>query len=432
MILISFLGAMAGLVTAILLILRKVQPVYALMAGAILGGLTGGASMQDTINCMFGGSKEMLPAVLRVLAAGVLAGVLMESGASVTIAEVIIKKTGEKRFLLALALSTFILTASGVFIYVSVITVAPIALALGSRTHTSKEAILLAMIGGGKSGNIISPNPNSIAVADNFKVELTSVMLAGIIPAVAGILITVILATAIRKKKGEMILDTEIHYEHKNLPCFWAAISGPLIAIVLLALKPTLGIKMDPIIALPVGGIGGAAIMGKLKHMNRFSAAGLEKTLGVAVLLLCTGSIAGIISNSTLKDIIIHGLQISRLPGFLLAPVSGIVMSAATASTTSGAAVASTVFGKTIVALGVRGLAAAAMINAGATVLDHLPHGSFFHASAGSVALSIRQRLKLIPYETLIGLFLTFVSILLYYISLNYFRYDIYSCSRFF
>lgn len=56
----------------------------------------------------------------------------------------------------------------------------------------------------------------------------------------------------------------------------------------------------------------------------------------------------------------------------------------------------------------------AAMIHAGSTVLDHLPHGSFFHATGGSVFLSMKERLKLIPYESLVGLTLTIVSTIIY------------------
>ena len=46
------------------------------------------------------------------------------------------------------------------------------------------------------------------------------------------------------------------------------------------------------------------------------------------------------------------------------------------------------------------------MTNAGATVLDHLPHGSFFHATGGSIGMDLKERLRLIPYESLIGLVL--------------------------
>ncbi|MBJ5951443.1 GntP family permease, partial [Salmonella enterica subsp. enterica serovar Typhimurium] len=40
---ISTLGAIAALVVAIVLILRKVSPAYGMMAGALVGGLIGGA-----------------------------------------------------------------------------------------------------------------------------------------------------------------------------------------------------------------------------------------------------------------------------------------------------------------------------------------------------------------------------------------------------
>ena len=53
---------------------------------------------------------------------------------------------------------------------------------------------------------------------------------------------------------------------------------------------------------------------------------------------------------------------------------------------------------------------AAAMTNAGATVLDHLPHGSFFHATGGSIGMDLKERLRLIPYESLIGLVLVAMS----------------------
>jgi GntP family gluconate:H+ symporter len=89
-------------------------------------------------------------------------------------------------------------------------------------------------------------------------------------------------------------------------------------------------------------------------------------------------------------------------------------MSAATASTTSGTAVGTSVFGPTILELGIPGLNAAAMIHSGATVLDHLPHGSFFHATGGSVGMEIKERLKLIPYESLVGLVMTIVSTIVF------------------
>jgi GntP family gluconate:H+ symporter len=154
--------------------------------------------------------------------------------------------------------------------------------------------------------------------------------------------------------------------------------------------------------------------MGKIKNINEYMSYGLSKMSGVAVLLIGTGAIAGIIKVSQLKDVTISLLAESGLPAFLLAPISGIVMSAATASTTAGTTVASGTFAATLLAAGVSALGSAAMIHAGATVLDHLPHGSFFHATAGATEMKIGDRLKLIPYESLIGLVLTVVSTIIY------------------
>ena len=41
------------------------------------------------------------------------------------------------------------------------------------------------------------------------------------------------------------------------------------------------------------------------------------------------------------------------------------------------------------------GILAGAMIHSGATVIDSLPHGSFFHATGGSVNMAIKDRMKI-------------------------------------
>jgi len=43
-----------------------------------------------------------------------------------------------------------------------------------------------------------------------------------------------------------------------------------------------------------------------------------------------------------------------------------------------------------------------------------MPHGSFFHATGGSVNMNMKERLKLIPYESAIGLVMTVVSTLIF------------------
>lgn len=411
---VSALGAIIGLIVAIVLILRKTPPAYGMIVGAFVGGIIGGAGLVNSVDLMIKGAQGITTAVMRILAAGVLAGVLIDSGAAHSIADTIVKKVGETRALMALALATMLLTAVGVFVDVAVITVSPIALAIAQRSGISKLAILLAMIGGGKAGNIMSPNPQAIALSDAFNQPLTSLMVAGIIPAIFGIIATYFLAKTLVNKGAKVELSEVQSHSKENLPEFKMAIVAPVVAIVLLALRPIAGIKIDPLIALPVGGLVGVIAMGKFKNTNQYAVSGLNKMMPVAIMLLGTGALAGIIANSGLKDVLISVLQGLGLPSFILAPSSSILMSMATASTTAGAVTASQVFGGTLMELGVGALASAAMIHAGATVLDHMPHGSFFHATGGSVGMDIKERLKLIPYETLVGLVLTLISTLIF------------------
>ena len=425
----SALAAVIGLLLSIVLIIKKVSPVFSLMLGAIVGGLLAGWGLETTVSEMIAGVKDITPAIVRILAAGVLTGMLVKTGAASTIAHSIIKALGEKYIYLALALSAMILTGMGVFIDVAVITIAPIAIIMGNKLQLSKFKLLLAMIGGGKCGNILSPNPNTIIAAENFDAPLSSVMAAGIVPALVGLAVTVFVIIPLMPK-GELMKGDEAiggkgdeairrkgdEAKEEQLPSLWRSLIGPIVTIILLALRPIAGIVIDPMIALPVGGVVGILATGKWRETANCLSYGLEKMSGIAILLVGTGTLAGIIKASAIKDVLVSMLAGWSNGGTFMAPIAGALMSAATASTTAGATIASASFAEAILAAGVTAVWGAAMTNAGATTLDHLPHGSFFHATGGSMGFSVSERLRLIPYETLVGLILTLGSIAMYFI----------------
>lgn len=410
------IGALIGLAIAVFLIIKKVHPAYSLIVGALLGGLIGGGDLVTTVNTMVSGAQGMMSSILRILTSGILAGALIKTGSAEKIAETIVEKLGEKRAIAAIAIATMIICAVGVFIDISVITVAPIAIAIAKKAGLSKSGILLAMIGGGKAGNIISPNPNTIAASEAFQVDLTSLIMKNVIPAIFALVITVILAGMLSKKKSNDHYGEATENEKKELPSLWKAVCGPLVVIMLLALRPLFDITVDPLIALPVGGLICIFVTGKIKETIAITEFGLSKVIGVSILLIGTGTLAGIIKASALQHDMIHLLEIMNMPTFVLAPLSGILMAGATASTTSGATIASQTFSGILVEAGVPALSGAAMVHAGATVIDSLPHGSFFHATGGSVSMDIKERMKLIPYEALIGLTSTIAAVICYLI----------------
>ena len=412
------IGALIGMAVAIILIIKKVQPDYSLILGALIGGVIGSGNLILTVDTMVSGAQSMISSVLRIMTSGILAGTLIKTGAAEKIAEVIVQKLGEKRALIAVAAATMVICAVGVFVDISVITVAPIALAIGKKAGYNKASLLLAMIGGGKAGNIISPNPNTIAVSEAFQVDLTSLMIKNIIPAVCALIVTVIIATILSKKAGTMVSDQDLekHADNKKLPTFIQAFAGPLTVIILLALRPIFSIVIDPLIALPLGGLVCAIACGSLVQFREFAEFGLSKVAGVSILLIGTGTIAGIIKASALQYDVISLLEMMKMPAFILAPIAGILMAGATASTTAGATIASQTFAQTLLNAGIPAISAGAMIHAGATVIDSLPHGSFFHATGGSVGMNIKERMKLIPFEACIGLTSTIVAVIVYLI----------------
>ena len=416
----STCGALVGLVLAIILIIRKATPVYALVFGALVGGLLGGGGLVGTVTAMISGTQAMMPSVLRILASGVLVGALVKTGSAAKIADAIVAGLGSRFALVAVALATMIVTAVGVFIDIAVITVAPVALAVGKKANISVPALLLAMVGGGKAGNVISPNPNTIAVAEAFKLDLTTVMAANIVPAIVAFAMTVGLASWLAKRwrdcgtseTAETAGTTET--AGTGDVCLLQAVWGPLVVVGLLSLRPLCGVVVDPLVALPAGGLVSILVCGKWRDTVAYSEFGLSKVIGVSVLLIGTGTIAGIVKGSGLNADMIRLLTACHLPVFALAPISSILLSGATASTTAGVTIASQTFSGALLQAGIPAVSAAAMLHAGGTIFDALPHGSFFHATAGAVGMSVKDRLKLFPFGTLVGATTTAVSTLVY------------------
>lgn len=422
---ITWIGALVGLALAIALILKKFNPVYSLLFGAIIGSFIGGASPVEVIKILTAGDQSVIGTVLRVLAAGVLAGVMMETGAAETIATAIVEKLGERRALLALALAAMVICSVGVFIPVAVLIVAPIALDIGKRLGISKLALLVAVSGGGKAGNIISPNPNTIAAASGFKLDLSQVMLAGYIPAVFGVAMAVFLASRV-KTRGTMVTEADIADQTRDdgtLPALLPALVAPIVAVVLLMLNP-LGaltgihalqaIKLDALFILPLAGVLGLAAMHKLGSLGEYTTSGLNRMTPTALILLGAGGIAGMISASDLPAQIVRLLQASGLSGTLLAPIAGILMASATASTSTGVILATGSFAQPILAMGTSPLAGAVMVHTGAVVLDAMPHGNYFHASADAMKMDMGERMRLMPYEAAVGGIMCLVATVLY------------------
>ena len=421
---INWYGAIFGIIVAIMLILKKVNPTYSLIIGAIVGALIGGAGVQETVNVLISGTQSVMGTVIRVLSAGIFAGIMMESGAAVSIARTIVNKLGARFAIAALVIATMIITGVGVFIPVAVLIVSPIAMEVGKETGISKLALLLAMSGGGKAGNIVSPNPNTIAAAGGFNVSLSSVMLYGFIPAVFGVIMAIILANLI-KDKGRKVTDADIDASAAQMtyPAFAKALVAPIVAIVLLMIQPIAQIAhisalenfaLDSMYVLPIAGLIGLFAMKQQKEMLNYMTIGLAKMTPTILILIGAGAIGGVITASDLSLQVVSLIEQSGISGTFLAPIAGILMGAATASTSTGAILASGSFGKAILDMGVVPVSAAVMVHTGATVIDHLQHRTYFHVTGDAMKLTMNERMKIVAYESLVGLTMAVAALIIY------------------
>lgn len=426
-------AALIGLALAIILILLKLNSTYALLLGTIVGCLIGGVGFSKTVEVVVAGGESVMGTIIRVLAAGVLAGVMMESGAADQIARTIVSKFGEKLAIFSLAFATMIICAVGVFIPVAVLIVAPIAIEVGSRMGISKLALLIALSGGGKAGNIISPNPNTIAAAEGFSsktvtIQPSQVMVASLIPALFGLAMAVLLAT-LMKKKGKIVQESDLTgssaktKEDKELPSIGASLVAPIVAVVLLLLNPIGSMlhifllekfQVDAMYILPLAAIIGLLAMKQGKHILEYTKAGLGRMVDVVMILIGAGAIGALITKSDLPQQIVSIINHIGIPGTLLAPIAGILMAAATASTSTGVILGSQAFGSSILSFGTSRLAAAVTMQAGATVIDGLPQGNYFHVTAKAMNMDLKERMSVLPFEALVGLTMTVVATIMY------------------
>ena len=75
--------------------------------------------LETTVTAMSDGIKDLVPAIVRIITAGVLSGILIRTGAAASISRTIVERLGSRHVCLSLAFSTMLLTAIGLVILLS-------------------------------------------------------------------------------------------------------------------------------------------------------------------------------------------------------------------------------------------------------------------------------------------------------------------------
>ena len=412
---ISILGVVLALAISIFLIIKKLNPVLAMFLGVSVGAIVGSADLSQMMDIMLLGGRQVVGINIRIIAGGVLVGALVETGAAESLAKSIAEGLGSKRAIPAIALTAALMCSVGVFPPVAMLIIAPIALSIAHKAGVSKFAAILALSGGVKAGNVMSPNPSALAAAESFGVPISQMMVNSVLPALAAFAVTMLLC---RMKRTRHFMvgaeDIESGADPQDLPPFGRAVVAPAVAIGLLMLNPvgdlmgihfisSANLPMDPFYVLPIGAVAGMLAMGKGRGIIDVATKGVLRMAPVMLMMFGAGAIGGLITTSVFPAAMEHALSAAGLPAAFLAPLSSTVFSGVTGSNAAGVIIGGESFAATILEAGVPAMAGAVMLHAGGGFIDVMPHGNIFLASQQGMKCTMTERLKVIPYEAAVG-----------------------------
>ena len=215
----SILILLLGILVLFVLILKKINPMIALLAVAILTGLFLGMPAAKVMSSITSGVGSTLGSMVMVLALGAMMGKLIEdSGSAQRIVFILIKAFGKNNIQWAV-LITGLMVGIPLFYNAGFVVLIPLIFAISAATGLSKLYIGLPMATAlSVTHGFLPPHPGPVALAGIFHADIGKTLICGLIltlpiAAVAGVLFPRLII-----KKDQPILSTLVIEEGKNLP----------------------------------------------------------------------------------------------------------------------------------------------------------------------------------------------------------------------
>ncbi len=323
---IPIIGLVVAVFVLILLVLRtKVHPLIAMLFAACIAGITGGMSMNDTLEAITRGFGSTLGSIGIVIGLGVMMGRILEvSGAAEKIAFSFIQWLGKRREEWALALTGYVVSMP-IFVDSAFVILYPVAKALARKGNRSLLTMGVALAGGlVVTHTTVPPTPGPLGAAGLFGVDIGAMMLLGGVLAIPCVIAIVLYAQQLEKKypdfnaeelSGEdhkIIYDKYVQEKNeKRLPGLWLSLLPIVVPIVLIFIKAVINLFPEmmnaqegvvlilaqvlnfigaPIIALSISTL--IAVYTLVPHLDRkTTAVRLEEGLQSAgIILLVTGA----------------------------------------------------------------------------------------------------------------------------------------------
>jgi gluconate transporter len=190
------IGLIVSVFVLVLLVLRtRVHPLIAMIAAASIAGVTGGMSLNDTLDSVTRGFGATLAAIGIVIGLGVMMGRILEvSGAAEQIAHSFLRWLGNGKETWAMAMTGYFVSIP-IFVDSAFVILFPIIKALARTGKRSLPALGVALAGGlVVTHTLVPPTPGPLGAAGIFGVDVGAMMLLGMALAIPCVVAVVLYA----------------------------------------------------------------------------------------------------------------------------------------------------------------------------------------------------------------------------------------------
>ena len=429
-------GALLGFAILLFLIIKvKIQPFIAIMSSALIIGLAVGMPFKMIVNTMAKGVGTTLETIAILIGLGSMFGAILQvSGGVEVIAHTLLDKFGEDKAPWALGIAGLIV-GMPVFFESGLLILIPVAFGIAYKTKKSIFYYSIPLLAGLQIYALFRQHLYSVLVAEMLNVELSYVIILGIIigvPAmiVAGPILGKIAGSNINCPVPSSFLENQKKIqdkkvENQKLPNFMLVVGITLLPLFLIILntissiipfmkpiQPTLEFLGTPVIALLLSTICGMYFLGirngfTIKDITNIMTDSLHSCGNIVLLISGGGMLRFILQNSGIGEVFgnfIGGLPLPMvIVAFLVATVVRVSVGSATVSMTMAAGIIASM--PAIAELSQLQLATITIaIASGATAFSHV-NDSGFWLSKSLFEIDEKTNLKTwTAMETLVGL----------------------------
>lgn len=365
------IGAALGFAVLLFLIIKaKIQPFIAIMSSALIIGLVVGMPFGMITDTLAEGVGTTLQTIAILIGLGSMFGAILQvSGGVEVIADTLLRVFGEKKAPWALGI-TGLIVGMPVFFESGLLILIPVAFGIARKTKKSVFCYSIPLLAGLAIGHaFVPPTPGPVLVAEMLNVELSYVIMLGII---IGIPAMILAGPVFGKFAGSKFncpvpssyLENEKEGQEKNkgrTPNFWVIVCIILLPLFLIILntlssivpfmkpvQPILEFLGTPVIALLLSTICAMLFLGlpagfSVKEITTVMTNSLHSCGNIILLISGGGMLRFMLQNSGIGELFgnfVGGLPLPMvLVAFLVAAVVRISVGSATVSMTMAAGI---------------------------------------------------------------------------------------------